>query len=108
MAKWANRTARNMCHSSSSDSSGRAVGDSELIFGPRALAPGPPLRATQAGTAGGGFGSASLNQIRPAIEALSKAAATDAFQFHAKTAPLRDIEALWNSSEGGPRLEYQP
>jgi hypothetical protein len=35
-------------------------------------------------------------------------AVQEPFQFNTKIAPLRDIEALWNSPEQGVRLVFQP
>jgi NADPH:quinone reductase-like Zn-dependent oxidoreductase len=66
------------------------------------------LRSSGLELLGSGFGSASLNQIRAAIEEFFKAAATEPFQFKIKKAPLSDIEALWNSPEHGTRLVFQP
>ena len=66
------------------------------------------LRSSGLELLGSGFGSASLNQLRAAIEEFFKVAATEPFQFNMKTAPLSDIEALWNSPEQGTRLVFQP
>jgi len=66
------------------------------------------LRSSGLELLGSGFGSASLDQIRAAVEVFFKAAATQRFQFNMKTAPLSDIEALWNSPEQGTRLVFQP
>jgi NADPH2:quinone reductase len=57
---------------------------------------------------GSGFGSASLIQIRTAVEEFFKTAAREPFEFSAKTAPLSEIESLWNSPEQGARLVFQP
>ncbi|HEX4020407.1 MAG TPA: zinc-binding alcohol dehydrogenase family protein [Acidobacteriaceae bacterium] len=70
--------------------------------------PGATLRSSGLELLGSGFGSASLDQLREAIAALFKAAATKPFQMHIKSAPLRDVEALWNSPEQGTRLVFQP
>jgi hypothetical protein len=37
-----------------------------------------------------------------------KVAAARPFQTNIKTAPLRDVESLWNSSGDGVRLVFQP
>jgi len=66
------------------------------------------LRSSGLELLGSGFGSASLNQLRAAIEEFFKVAATEPFAFNMKTAPLSDIEALWNSPEQGTRLVFQP
>ena len=36
------------------------------------------------------------------------AAAKEPFQFRTKAAPLRDVEALWETAESGTRLVFQP
>jgi len=66
------------------------------------------LRSSGLELLGSGFGSASLNQIRAAIEEFFKAAVKEPFQFKIRTAPLSDVEALWNSPEQGTRLVFQP
>ena len=66
------------------------------------------LRSSGLELLGSGFGSASLDQIRAAIVEFFKMAATDPFRFNVKTAPLSDIEALWDSPEQGTRLVFQP
>jgi NADPH2:quinone reductase len=66
------------------------------------------LRSSGLELLGSGLGSASLDQLRAAIEEFFKVAATKRFEFTVKTAPLRDVEALWNRSEPGTRLVLQP
>jgi NADPH:quinone reductase-like Zn-dependent oxidoreductase len=66
------------------------------------------LRSSGLELIGSGFGSASLDQIKIAIGEFFHAAATDPFHFNLKTAPLSDVEALWNSPERGIRLVFQP
>ncbi len=66
------------------------------------------LRSSGLELLGSGFGSASLDQLRAAIEEFFKAAATEPFQFKLKTAPLSDVEALWDRPEQGARLVFQP
>ncbi len=66
------------------------------------------LRSSGLELLGSGFGSASLIQIRAAVEEFFKAAAREPFQFNVKTAPLSEIESLWNSPEQGTRLVFQP
>jgi len=70
--------------------------------------PAATLRSSGLELLGSGFGSASLNQIRSAVEKFFKIAAAEPFQFNVKTAPLKDVEALWNSPEKGTRLVFQP
>jgi hypothetical protein len=76
--------------------------------GPAISLPAATLRSSKLELLGSGFGSASLEQIREALAEFFKTAAKDPFQFHTKTAPLRDVEALWNSPEQGVRLVFQP
>jgi NADPH:quinone reductase-like Zn-dependent oxidoreductase len=66
------------------------------------------LRSSGLELIGSGFGSASLDQIKAAIGEFFQAAAAEPFQFNVKTAPLSEVEALWNSPERGSRLVFQP
>jgi NADPH2:quinone reductase len=66
------------------------------------------LRSSGLELLGSGFGSASLVQIVAAIKELFKAAAQVPYQFKVKTAPLSEVEALWNRPEQGVRLVFQP
>lgn len=66
------------------------------------------LRSSGLELVGSGFGSASLDHIRIAIAEFFKIAVTDPFRFKVKTAPLSDIEALWDSPEQGTRIVFQP
>jgi len=66
------------------------------------------LRSSGLELLGSGFGSASLTQILAAVAEFFKIAATKPFHFNLKTAPLRDVEALWNKPEQGTRLVFQP
>lgn len=70
--------------------------------------PAATLRSSGLELLGSGFGSASLDQIRAAVAEFFKIAATKPFQFNIKTAPLSEIEALWNTPEQGTRLVFQP
>ena len=70
--------------------------------------PAATLRSSGLELLGSGFGSASLNQIRAAVESFFKIAAREPFKFNVKTAPLSEIEALWNTPEQGARLVFQP
>jgi NADPH:quinone reductase-like Zn-dependent oxidoreductase len=66
------------------------------------------LRSSGLELLGSGFGSASLDQLRAAIQEFFKAAAAQPFAFETKTAPLSDVEKLWNISEQGTRPVFQP
>jgi NADPH:quinone reductase-like Zn-dependent oxidoreductase len=70
--------------------------------------PAATLRSSGLELLGSGFGSASLDQIRQALAEFFQIAAREPFQFHVKTAPLREIEALWDHAEEGTRLVFQP
>jgi NADPH:quinone reductase-like Zn-dependent oxidoreductase len=66
------------------------------------------LRSSGLELLGSGFGSASLDQIKAAVAEFFREAAAEPFQFNVKTAPLSEVEALWNSPEHGTRLVFQP
>jgi NADPH:quinone reductase-like Zn-dependent oxidoreductase len=70
--------------------------------------PAATLRSSGLELLGSGFGSASLQQIVNALRDFFQAAAVKPFQFKVATAPLRDVEALWNTKEQGTRLVFQP
>lgn len=69
---------------------------------------GATLRSSGLELLGSGFGSASLDQIKVAIAEFFQEAVDQPFQFSVKTAPLSDVEALWNRPEPGTRLVFQP
>jgi NADPH:quinone reductase-like Zn-dependent oxidoreductase len=66
------------------------------------------LRSSGLELLGSGFGSASLDQIRQSLAEFFQAAAAKPFQFETKPSPLREVEALWNESEEGVRIVFQP
>jgi NADPH:quinone reductase-like Zn-dependent oxidoreductase len=70
--------------------------------------PAATLRSSGLEILGSGFGSASLEQIRQAIAEFFTLAVKEPFNFSIKTAPLSDIETLWNTHEEGTRLVFQP
>jgi NADPH:quinone reductase-like Zn-dependent oxidoreductase len=76
--------------------------------GPTIQLPASALRSSRLELLGSGFGSASLEQIRTAIEEFFKMAATQPFDFKVTTAPLSDVEKLWNAPERGSRLVFNP
>ena len=69
--------------------------------------PAAALRSSGLELLGSGFGSASLDQIRQALAEFFEAASKEPFQFRTRAAPLRDVEALWDSAESGTRLVFQ-
>lgn len=66
------------------------------------------LRSSGLELLGSGFGSASLEQILQAVGELFKEAAEKPFDNAVKAAPLREVEALWNSREEAVRLVFEP
>jgi len=66
------------------------------------------LRSSALELLGSGFGAASIAQIWQALGEFFQMAAKEPFQTNIKTAPLEDVEALWNSPEQGTRLVFQP
>jgi NADPH2:quinone reductase len=70
--------------------------------------PAATLRSSALEFCGSGFGSASIDQIFQALAKFFQLAAEAPFQISLKTAPLRDVEALWNSPEQGTRLVFLP
>jgi NADPH:quinone reductase-like Zn-dependent oxidoreductase len=76
--------------------------------GPNITLPAATLRSSGLELLGSGFGSASLDQIAQALAEFFKTAARQPFHFQVKTAPLKDVERLWNTPEHGARLVFQP
>jgi NADPH:quinone reductase-like Zn-dependent oxidoreductase len=70
--------------------------------------PAAALRSSGLELLGSGFGSASLEQLRAAIADFFASAAAQPFQFEVEAAPLSEIEARWNTPEGGKRLVFVP
>lgn len=70
--------------------------------------PAATLRSSGLELLGSGFGSASLDQILRSLAEFFQVAAKEPFQFHAKAVPLRDVELLWDDSDEGTRLVFQP
>ena len=66
------------------------------------------LRSSGLELLGSGFGSASLDLIRKALAEFFVQIAKVPFQFDLRTAPLRDVEALWTAGEQGGRLVFIP
>jgi NADPH:quinone reductase-like Zn-dependent oxidoreductase len=66
------------------------------------------LRSSGLELLGSGFGSASLDQILLAVTEFFREAASNPFEFSVKSAPLSDVESLWNSAERGSRLVFLP
>jgi len=64
------------------------------------------LRSSGLEMLGSGFGSASLQQIMQAVGEFLEAATKAKMEIPTKVAPLRDVEAAWNSSEHSVRLVF--
>ncbi len=76
--------------------------------GPSVSLPAATLRSSGLEILGSGFGSASMERIREAIGEFFATAAKQPFKVEIRTAPLRDVEDLWNASNEGARLVFQP
>ena len=81
------------------------IGDSA---GKTVTLPASILRSSGLEMLGSGFGSDSLDQLRQSIANFFQTAEKAPFQFQTRTAPLRDVEALWNESAKGTRLVFPP
>jgi NADPH:quinone reductase-like Zn-dependent oxidoreductase len=65
------------------------------------------LRSSGLELLGSGFGSVSMDKIFATLRAVLQEAAKNPFQINFTTAPLSDVEKLWNSPEEA-RLVFQP
>jgi len=70
--------------------------------------PAATLRSSGLELLGSGFGSASIEEIFRTLGEFFALAAREPFRMEVKTAPLRDVEALWNVPEQGVRLVFEP
>lgn len=70
--------------------------------------PAATLRSSKLELVGSGFGSASMEELIAALVEFFRTAAEKPFVFEMKTAPLRDVAELWNASDEGVRLVFQP
>ncbi len=66
------------------------------------------LRSSGLELLGSGFGSASLEQIGAALSGFFARIAVNPMEFTYRSAPLRQIGALWNADSEGARLVFQP
>ncbi len=66
------------------------------------------LRSSAIELLGSGFGSASVDEIFQALAGFFQLAARSPLKISIRPAPLRDVEALWNSSEPSTRLVFLP
>lgn len=70
--------------------------------------PAATLRSTGLELLGSGFGSVSIAKVFESLAQFLQEAAKKPFQIKTKSAPLSEVEALWNSPQGGSRLVLQP
>jgi NADPH2:quinone reductase len=66
------------------------------------------LRSSGVELLGSGFGSASMQEIFAALAEFFRQAAKTPFATKVEAMPLSNVEALWNASERGARLVFQP
>jgi len=78
--------------------------------GPAISLPAATLRSSGLELLGSGFGSASIEQIMQSVVEFLKEAARERFQIEIQSAPLSNVEALWNSSAqtSGARIVFHP
>jgi NADPH:quinone reductase-like Zn-dependent oxidoreductase len=65
------------------------------------------LRSSDLQMLGSGFGSVSMERLFASLAAFLQTAAQQPFRIETQTAPLRDVESLWNT-ESEARLVFQP
>jgi NADPH:quinone reductase-like Zn-dependent oxidoreductase len=70
--------------------------------------PASTLRSANIEILGSGFGSASLPDILKGVAAFFSLCATQKIEFAYKTAPLSEVESLWNAKGSGERLVFVP
>ncbi len=75
--------------------------------GPNITLPAAVLRSSGLELLGSGFGSVSMDKIFASLRGILAAAVQQPFQMKLATAPLRDVEKLWNASEDA-RIVFQP
>jgi len=78
------------------------------LAGQKISLPASTLRSANLEILGSGFGSASMDDIRRGITEFFSLCAAKKFEFAYKAAPLRDVEALWNTKGDGERLVFVP
>ena len=70
--------------------------------------PASTLRSANLEILGSGFGSASMEDIRKGIAEFFSLCVTQKIEFAYKTAPLSEVESLWNAKGDGRRLVFVP
>ncbi len=69
---------------------------------------GDTLRSSGLELIGSGYGSISMEKIYQSFREFLQEAARQPFSMKVETAPLREVEARWNSSDKGARLVFTP
>ena len=94
---------------------GRGLAASRILFvqvgesaGPTIALPAATLRSGGLELVGSGFGSVSIEEIFAAVAKFLREAEKEPFQIKTTAAPLSEIEGLWNSTQLGARLVFQP
>jgi NADPH:quinone reductase-like Zn-dependent oxidoreductase len=95
--KGLTKAARRVRYVEIGDSAGKTI----------ALA-GATLRSSGLELLGSGFGSASLDQLRAALEEFFQVAARQPFHFQVKRVKLADVEQAWREKEDGVRIIFEP
>lgn len=75
--------------------------------GPNITLPAATLRSSGLEMLGSGFGSVSMDKLFASLRGILAAATQEPFRMKVTTAPLRDVERLWNDPEDG-RLVFVP
>lgn len=75
--------------------------------GPAITMQASALRSSGLEMLGSGFGSVSMEKIFEGMRALLQEAARQPFQIEARTAPLSEVERLWNTQQSA-RVVFQP
>jgi NADPH:quinone reductase-like Zn-dependent oxidoreductase len=70
--------------------------------------PAATLRSTGLELLGSGFGSVSIAKVFESLAQFLQEASKQPFQIKTKSAPLSDVEKLWNAEQGGARLVFRP
>ena len=75
--------------------------------GPKLSLGAAVLRSSGLELLGSGFGSVSMEKLFASLRGILDAAVREPFQMKLTTAPLRDVEKLWNAA-GDARIVFQP
>jgi NADPH:quinone reductase-like Zn-dependent oxidoreductase len=70
--------------------------------------PAATLRSTRLELLGSGFTGGSIAKLFESMGQFLQLAAREPFQIRTKSAPLSEVESLWNAAQSGARLVFQP